>query len=176
MNCNLNNAMVHNLKLEKIINFKTNKCLELNCIICKFIHKLNYIHLKDCNIKINLQVNATCITENIIYIIICCKCNLFYIGESSKSLRERISQHINHILNFNPYLTYYNKEVPKHFRGKKCLRHTFKDLKVCVFNSNFETSIIRKEKELDLINFLNTNKKRCINKLVSKKTNNLIFK
>jgi hypothetical protein len=29
---------------------------------------------------------------------------------------ERIRQHINHIINFKPYLKYYNKEVPKHFR------------------------------------------------------------
>ena len=174
MNCNLNNALVHNFKLNKILNYKTSKCLEPNCNTCKFIYKHKHIHIKDYNIKINLLTSTTCNTKNIIYVILCCKCDVFYVGETSKSLKERFSQHINHILNFKPYLNYYNKEVPKHFR-KKYPQHTFKDLKVCIFNSNFNDSLTRKEKELDLVNFLNTNKKRCINKITSTKSNNLIF-
>ena len=83
---------------------------------------------------------------------------VFYIGQTKTSLRNRISQHINHIINIKPYLKYYKKEVPKHYR-KKYPQHSFKDLKVCVFKSNFINSKIRKQEELDLVNFLNTNKK-----------------
>ena len=175
VNCNLNNALVHNFKIEKINNYKTKKCFQKNCIICKFIYNKSYIHIEDYNIKINIKTNATCQTSNIIYIIICKKCNVFYIGETNTSLRNRISQHINHIINFKPYLKYYNKEVPKHFR-KKYPQHSFKDFKVCVFKSNFVNSKIRKQEELDLVNFLNTNKKRCINQIISNKSKSFIFK
>jgi hypothetical protein len=175
VNCNLNNALVHNFNIKKQVKYKTKKCLQKDCIICKFIYEKNYIHIKDYNIKINIKNNATCQTSNIIYIIMCTKCNIFYIGETDKTLNERIRQHINHIINFKPYLKYYNKEVPKHFRKKYPL-HSFKDFKVCVFKSNFINSKIRKQEELDLVNFLNTNKKRCINKKLSTKTKILIFK
>ena len=97
--------------------------------------------------------NATCISRNIIYIIICNRCSLFYVGESSKSLKERTSQHINHIINFIPYKKYENKEVARHFRSKK---HKITDFKICVFKTEIENDEIRKNIEQDLINRLNT--------------------
>jgi hypothetical protein len=103
------------------------------------------------------------------------RCNILYIGETNKTLNERIRQHINHIINFIPYLKYYNKEVPKHFRKKYPL-HSFKDFKLCVFKSNFIKSKIRKLEDLDLVNFLNTKKKKMYKKIVSIKTKSLIFK
>ena len=85
--------------------------------------------------------NATCNSKNIIYIIICNRCSLFYVGESSKSLKVRAAQHINHITNFTPYEKYETKKVAKHFR--KC-KHKITDFKICVFKSNIENDEIRK--------------------------------
>jgi hypothetical protein len=74
-----------------------------------------------------------------------------------------MKEYDNHIINFIPYLKYYNKEVPKHFRKKYPL-HSFKDFKLCVFKSNFINSKIRKQEDLDLVYFLNTNKKKMYKK------------
>ena len=79
--------------------------------------------------------NATCTSSNLIYIIICKKCKLYYIGETSNTLNARISQHLNHIINFKPYLKYEDKEVAKHFRRTS---HKLSDFKVYVFKSGLE--------------------------------------
>jgi hypothetical protein len=117
--------------------------------------------------------NTSCNTKNLIYVIICNRCNLFYVGETAKSLKERTSQHINHILNFVPYRKYENKEVARHFRSKG---HKINDFKIFGFKSDLESDEIRKNMEQDLINKLNTNKIRCINKIVSKRSKKFIFK
>jgi hypothetical protein len=44
------------------------------------------------------------------------------------------------------------------------------------FKSDLESDEIRKNMEQDLINKLNTNKIRCINKIVSKRSKKFIFK
>ena len=171
-NCNLNSAFVHNQKVNIIKKYKTKKCCEKNCKVCKFIYAKDYFKLdKYSNIKIKLMNNATCKTKNIIYIIIC-NCSMFYVGETGLSLRERATQHINHITNFIPYEKYENKEVAKHFRSKK---HKLSDFKICVFRSDLENQLVRKNLELDLINRLNLNKKRCINKFTSKRNKKFIF-
>ena len=58
--------------------------------------------------------NASCTSADFIYIIISKKCKLFYKGEPSQTLKARISQHLNHIINFKPYLKYEDKEVVSH--------------------------------------------------------------
>ena len=172
-NCNLNNAFVHNSKINITKKCKTKKCLEKNCKICKYIYAKDYFKLdKNSNVKMKLMNNASCLTKNIIYIIICKRCSMLYVGESCKSLRDRATQHINHITKFIPYEKYENKEVARHFRSKK---HKLSDFKICVFRSDLEEIEKRKNLELDLISRLNTNKKRCINKITSKRSKKFIF-
>jgi len=81
-------------------------------------------------------------------------------------------QHINNILKFIPYKKYENKEVAKHFRTKS---HKLSDFKVCVFRKDLENNEIRKNLEMDLVNRLNINRKRCINKITSKRSKKFIF-
>lgn len=174
INCNINNALVHNFKIIKNQKYKTNKCNQLNCKICKFVHTQYFIKLdKYSEVKLKLLSNATCMSNNLIYIIICKKCNLFYVGETGDTLKTRISQHINHILKFKPYEKYHDKEVARHFRRDK---HKLSDLKVCVFRTDLYEIQTRKYLELDLINRLNINKKRCLNLFKSKLNKKFIFK
>ena len=174
INCNLNNALIHNFKLNKFTRYKTKKCNLINCKICKFIYARHYIQLnKYSNMKIKLMSNASCTSTNLIYIIICLKCNLFYIGETSETLEKRISQHLNHIKKFKPFEKYHEKEVAKHFRTKG---HNLRYFKICVFRAELYDINIRKNYELDLINRFNINKKRCINIIKSKYNKNFIFK
>jgi hypothetical protein len=144
----------------------------LNCKIWKFIYSYEFISLNNSNIKLNLLNKADCKSTHIIYIIICIKCNLFYVGETEKSLETRIRQHINHIKKFIPFLKYTNKEIARHFRSGN---HKLSDFKVCVFKTELFDVDTRKSNELDIINFLNLNAKRCLNKFKSITSNKLIF-
>ena len=172
VNNNLNSYFVHNFKFRKNIKFKTKKCNERNCKNCKFIYEREYLKLTDSNVKLKLLCIANCNTENIVYVIICNKCNIYYVGESKKSLKIRTYQHLNHIKKFIPFLKYSDKIVALHFRRNN---HKLSDFKVCEFKSNLDSSIERKSLEQDLINRLNTNKIRCINKITSKKCSYFIL-
>ena len=62
---------------------------------------------------------------------------------------------------------YYYTEVSYHFNLKY---HHIDDIKLCIFKTDLEDSILRKSAEDDLVNFLNIYKKRCIN---LKRSNNI---
>ena len=79
-------------------------------------------------------------------------CNEFYIGESGKSARIRITQHIRAIINFKPYVKYTN-EVGYHFNLKN---HNYKrDFQFFIFKCNVYTKIDRLSIETDLIHLVN---------------------
>ncbi|CAF1078402.1 unnamed protein product [Brachionus calyciflorus] len=100
------------------------------------------------HISICMLSNATCDSCNLVYIIICLRCKVFYIGETSKSLYVRIRQHLNGIKRFIPYLNIEN-EVAQHFRKiGHIIQH---DFRVCVFKDKLEDIKIRRAVEMDLI-------------------------
>ena len=49
------------------------------------------------NVTIELSKNHTCEDKNIIYIIDCKKCKQQYIGETHKTLRERMLEHLGYV-------------------------------------------------------------------------------
>ncbi|CAF0840253.1 unnamed protein product [Brachionus calyciflorus] len=118
-----------------------------NCKICHFI--LNGYFLKVNNFVVPFLCDSNCDAENIVYIIICKKCSVFYIGEKSKSLIVRISQHLNGVKRFVPY-TKTENEVADHFRRKGHIIN--EHFKVCVLQKNLLTTQIRRNIEKDLIN------------------------
>ena len=171
VNNNLNNIFIHNIRNETRFKFSTSKCLETKCISCKFIHNKSFISIK--NAKIPLLNFADCNTTHIVYIILCLKCNIFYIGETKFSLRKRFSQHLNNIRNFIPFTRYCNKVVATHFRRNN---HKASEIKICVFKSNLIDDLTRKSVERDLIDILNNQKNNiCINDFISKKIQKLAF-
>ena len=95
-----------------------------------------------------------------------------YIGETSKSFKFRLKQHLYTIKKFVPFNKFHNLIVAKHFNLKN---HTLNDLKTLVFKKDFNSDIIRKNMELDLINFFNINTKRCLNEITSNNTKSLCF-
>ena len=158
ININLNKLFVHNFNIPSISIFKTIKCNK--CFCCKFIYENSFITLKDSNISIQLLSNSNCNSSNVVYIILCIKCKIFYIGETGKSLSKRMSQHLNQIKKFVPFKKYHDKEVAKHFNLNG---HKLDDFKCCVYKDNLIDNKNRKSVEKDLIKFLNLNYKRCIN-------------
>ena len=125
--------------------FLTKKCGKF-CKICPFIYNYSFIKLN--KLILPILCHSNCETEYIVYIIICIKCNVFYIGETSKSLRIRIGQHINGIKRFVPIFKPEN-EVADHFN---LVGHVLnRDFKVCIFKDKLKELSIRRSVELDLI-------------------------
>ncbi|CAF1047539.1 unnamed protein product [Brachionus calyciflorus] len=110
-----------------------------NCKICPFIFNGCYLNVN--NYVIPFLSESSCNDENIVYIIVCKKCSVFYIGESSKSLKVRISQHLNGIKRFVPYVKTKN-EVADHFRRKGHILNNH--FKVCIFKKNLVDTQMRR--------------------------------
>src|SRR5215813_14004010 len=88
-----------------------------------------------------------CATKNIIYLIPCKKCQLQYVGESSNSLRSRLT---NHRFDINS-----NRDtlVGRLFNFRD---HSLAYLQVTGIESNFKSNIVRKQRESYLIHKMNT--------------------
>ncbi len=83
INTNINRLFVHNFN---IITYKakyTFYCDDCNCFCCDLIYRKSSIFTKDLNFYLPLLDNGDCNSKNLIYIIICLRCNVFYIGETS---------------------------------------------------------------------------------------------
>ena len=89
---------------------ETHKCKHRRCKCCNFI--IPYYKLKNKilqTITIPNVKNLNCNTNNLIYLINCNKCNLQYIGQTSRKLKERFTDHFSNIK------TYKNTAISIHF-------------------------------------------------------------
>ena len=102
-----------------------------------------------------ILTNSSCDSMGCIYIIFCLKCDCLYIGETSRSIKTRILEHLRNIKKFGNNLEYslanINKfqEIAIHFNERG---HPQNDFKFCVFEANVTNNEIRKSIETDLIN------------------------
>jgi len=133
---NLQNNLVHNFNFSFPSIKKISKCN--NCRICNFIYKSSFIKLKN-NYNFYMLSNGNCNSSNLIYIIICIKCNIFYIGETSNTLCKRISDHLDDIINFIPFEVNTKKEVAYHFNLKP--HNYLYDFKCLLFRDNFSDDL-----------------------------------
>ena len=65
----------------------------------KFVSNYSAIHIKGPKGSFNVTETFTCISKNIVYGIICKRCNIIYIGETGRRLADRITEHICSIRN-----------------------------------------------------------------------------
>ena len=118
-----------------------------SCPICPFINETKTITGNNFNWKIGKQV--TCETNNIIYLIHCDKCQKRYIGESERSLKDRISEHKGYIKN-----KHLDKATGSHFNERG---HNIENMKVCIIEKTKKSSDqYRKERERFFIQKFNT--------------------
>ena len=96
---NLCSLLVHNRKIDRKIKYCTKLCNLQNCKTCQFVNKQYYLKLGK-NFILPFRSNSTCQSTSVVYIILCNKCRIFYIGESSKTVNTRISQNLNDIKRF----------------------------------------------------------------------------
>ena len=124
------------------------KCLK-TCIICPYIREGKVI--EGSNFKWNLNNPLNCHTYNIVYMIECnvTKCKQRYIGESERSLKDRISEHIGYARTKNA-----DKTTGKHFNLPG---HTVANLTATILEKVHSDDIFyRKERETFFIRKFNT--------------------
>ena len=160
---NICDLFVHNNNAYKNFYKNTKPCNTYNCKTCKFVNSNYYIYLKN-NFLIPIKSNCNCESLNVIYIIRCNLCNHFYVGQTSKSARVRLNQHLNAILKFKPFVHYTN-EVGQHFnlKGHNYLR----DFRFYIFTDNIQDTHRRLSIETDLIHIIQMFNPPIMNKMIS---------
>ena len=69
------------------------------CPICPFVQEGKYVKSTKSDQIVEINASVTCQSKNILYCATCQKCSLQYIGQSERSLQERIQEHLGYIRN-----------------------------------------------------------------------------
>ena len=129
-------------------------CNEHTCNICPYIDpKSTTQSSNNSSIAISISCEATCSTRNVVYCITCSHCKVQYIGETGRTLRARIGEHIGYIRSNK------NTTTGQHFQQHN---HHMKVTILHVLKNESETT--RKIKELRCINSFETISKGLNNK------------
>lgn len=75
---------------------QSKKCGKKNCKTCPFLTETNTI-LNTKNKLVPLKENLDCRTEGVIYAIRCTNCDLLYVGQTSRTLHDRLTEHRSNI-------------------------------------------------------------------------------
>lgn len=73
-------------------NAQSKKCRQPNCKTCPHLMETTSITTTD-NKVIHVKDSLNCQTEGLVYAIQCSNCNIIYVGETSRTLHDRLTQH-----------------------------------------------------------------------------------
>ena len=162
MEPNISSLLVHNFKFQPFINFKYSSCSSPYCKICSFSCQYKYIFLN--NFYFPILSNSSCNSEKVIYIILCKCCNSIYVGQTSKSAKIRLNQHLNDIKRFIPFKER-NSCVATHFNLKG---HNYKkNFVFFIFKKDLEDQI-RLNLETQIIHLFLRIKVKVLNDYIPK--------
>lgn len=117
------------------------KCGRSNCGTCEYLLEGSSVVFKN-GFQFNIKYNMTCATSNLIYVLICNGCGEQYIGETGRTLRNRVALHKNQI-NTQKYR---HLKVSKHVHN--CARQHTEKFKIFPFYKvNDKDTIWRRNKE-----------------------------
>ena len=120
------------------------KCNEARCGTCEYIFTGESVTLKNGKVwKINSSMN--CKARNVIYLIICAKCESFYVGQT-ENLRKRVTLYKEQIRHDQ----YRHLTVSKH--QKTCNDGKFKIFPICHCKNS--SRLIKESKEREIIGLL----------------------
>lgn len=72
------------------------KCNSNQCNMCRFFsHENQTVQSKQTKKTYNIIGNMTCTNKNVIYLITCKRCQIMYIGETGRPIRDRLNDHIS---------------------------------------------------------------------------------
>ena len=90
------------------------RCNKTSCTVCPFIDDgRNQYSFYSTGQTFEIKSHITCETSNVIYMIQCTKCNLQYIGETKRRLKDRFNEHRRPII--KPFCSYTPTAVSRHF-------------------------------------------------------------
>ena len=116
------------------------------CLTCR--HTTSQTILQSPKRLYTIRDRFICQSENVIYSIICRRCDNLYIGETGRRLRERFSQHLRSVRNSSPGFP-----VAKHFNSAS---HSLNDIMTCGLKRCSGDNIRRKNQEMRVIFELGT--------------------
>ena len=85
-------------------------CNASHCNVCPFVKETSTFKCPHSHLRFPITSRLSCSSTNTIYVIECQACSKMYVGETSRPLRERISEHLRDIR------TGSECQVHKHFR------------------------------------------------------------
>ena len=112
---NLQDLLVHTkLNCNNTSEPGTRPCERRNCQTCKHTLVTSNITCPKMTLKVN--GSFTCNSRGVVYAIVCTKCQLVYIGNTGRSLKTRLQEHLRDIRNqeLKPVSIHFNS---KHHRG-----------------------------------------------------------
>lgn len=90
------------------------RCTNTKCKACNYIVESSTFHSTHNHRQFTLKNSFTCKSTNIIYLITCKKCNKQYVGETGRSLAQRITDHISYIKLHKDNPTGLHFNLPEH--------------------------------------------------------------
>ena len=77
--------------------FKTTKCTLEKCLCCNSTIETNQFHSTNTKQTFTIKYNMNCNTSSIIYLITCKKCHIQYVGQTTRALKDRLTDHRSNI-------------------------------------------------------------------------------
>ena len=144
MNFNLSQLLVHGAKMNTYKKYNYTKCNKKKCITCSFANINFYLNLN--NFSLPILSNSSCSSKNVVYILNCIKCNIFYIGQSN-NFERRFKEHY--------YTSSYNnekcKKYPIHIHFNSSPHNIKRDLRFLIFKTNLDDKNTRLNIENQII-------------------------
>ena len=70
-----------------------------NCVYCPYIMTGDHVKFTASKQHHQITTTITCTSRNIIYLITCLKCNIQYVGETHRMLKDRFAEHQGYVRN-----------------------------------------------------------------------------
>ena len=91
-------------------------CGRSMCITCPVVGKNTLINILGPNgNRFSVNQHFTCTSTNLVYILVCGRCNCLYVGETKRRLADRVTEHLRSIkqnLQGYPVATHFNPPSP----------------------------------------------------------------
>ena len=137
----------------KILGMK--KCNK--CVYCSYITTGDHVKATASNYHHQIIQEVNCTSSNVIYLITCQKCDIQYVGETDRKMKERFAEHQGYVRNKN-----LSKATGEHFNLPA---HKLSDMRIRILEQIFNKDpFYRKKREHMYINKFNT-KLKGLNKI-----------
>ena len=133
----LNQANVPEIPTRPVRKLKGMRKCNIPCPICPFVEEVKVVKSTKSHERVEINAHITCQTRNLIYCATCEKCSQQYIGQTDRTLQERIQEHLGYIRNEK-----LNKATGEHFNLDG---HFIHDMRISVIEKLHKTDRATRE-------------------------------